>query len=150
MILNIGVIKQVRKSHQPKKNLIVKVIKKCLVKRYNFVNIEIVFVSLAKSQQLNFEFRQKNNPTNIISMEYQEQRDEFNILNGELYLCDDIIMQESLQQDKTILAHYIHLLIHGILHIQGFDHIKNDDAEIMERQEIMIMHQLGYANPYLV
>ena len=149
MILNIGVIKEVRKSHQPKKDLILKVIKKCLVKRYNFVNMEIIFVSLNKSQQLNFQFRQKNSPTNVISIEYQEDRDAFNILNGELYLCDEIVVQESLQQNKTILSHYIHLLIHGILHIQGFDHIKDEDAVVMEQKEIMIMQQLGYNNPYL-
>ena len=148
-MFNVNIIKQVRKKYQPKKSQIIEVVKKSLIKVYGVVNIEIVFVSLQTSQRLNYEYRGNNKPTNIISIEYKESRDDYNILNAQLYLCDDIILQESFEQNKLLESHYIHMIIHGILHIQGFDHIEDEDAVVMEQKEIMIMQQLGYNNPYL-
>lgn len=149
-MFNVSVIKQVKRKYQPKKAKIIDVVKKSLIRNYNVVNIEIVFVSLDSSQQLNNQYRGQNKPTNVISLEYQESRDNFNILNGQLYLCDDIILEESLAQNKSIESHYIHMIIHGILHIQGFDHMNDEDAKLMEDKEIAIMDSFGYANPYLI
>ena len=149
-MFNINVVKQIRNNFQPKKPQIIEVIKKSLLRDYNVINIEIVFVSLQTSQELNNKYRGQNKPTNIISIEYKESRDNFNILNGELYICDDIILQEASKQDKLLESHYIHMIIHGILHIQGLDHINDNDAKIMENKEIMLMNDFGFANPYLI
>ena len=69
-------------------------------------------------------------------------------LNGDLIFCPQVIEREAAEQNKSLLAHYAHLTIHGVLHLMGYDHMNDEEAEIMEELEIRIMHQLGYANPY--
>ena len=71
------------------------------------------------------------------------------LLQGELILCDDVIVAEANEQNKNILAHYAHLILHGMLHIQGMDHIHDVDAVEMESLEIELMSKLGFDNPYL-
>jgi probable rRNA maturation factor len=150
MIFNLGVIKKTRNNHQPKKNLILRVIKQCLLKSYNVINIEIMFVSASLSEELNLKFRGRDNPTNVISIEYRDDREQFNILNGELYICDSVIIKEAASQKKDILSPYIHMIIHGVLHIQGLDHIKDKDALYMESLEVELMSKCGFSNPYIV
>ena len=72
------------------------------------------------------------------------------LLQGELILCDDIVAAEAIAQNKDILSHYAHLILHGMLHLQGMDHINDADAVVMESLEIELMSKLGFANPYFV
>ena len=147
-MFNCSLSKQVRRDHQPKKQDIVKWIKSTLLKPYTSVYVEVIIVDKSMSQKMNLEYRGKDYPTNVISLEYAESRDKFMLLQGELILCDDVIAEEAKAQNKDVFAHYAHLIIHGMLHLQGMDHIVESDAVVMESLEIELMNKLGFANPY--
>jgi len=139
----------VRRAHQPKKDMVKRWLMAALTKQYQQICIDILIVSAATSQQYNSQQRKIDKPTNVIALEYPDSRDQFAILTGELILCDTIIVAEAEAQNKSILDHYAHLLVHGMLHLQGLDHQHAPDAEKMERLEIEILQGLGVANPYV-
>ncbi len=147
-MFNCSLIKHVRRDYQPKKQDVVKWIKSTLLKPYTSVYVEVIIVDKSMSQKMNLEYRGKDYPTNVISLEYAESRDKFMLLQGELILCDDVIVAEAKTQNKDVFAHYAHLIIHGMLHLQGMDHIVEPDAVVMESLEIELMNKLGFANPY--
>ena len=99
-------------------------------------------------QSLNKDYRAKDKPTNVLSfpMELPEEVG-INIL-GDLALCDAVIESEAKQQGKSAEAHWAHMVVHGMLHLQGYDHIEDDEAEAMEAKEIEVMEILGFENPY--
>jgi len=99
-------------------------------------------------QQLNKQYRDKDKPTNVLSFPMQLPVEVDVFLLGDIALCAPVIKQEASQQSKSEMAHWAHMVVHGMLHLQGYDHIKNDEAEEMERLEIKILNQLGFANPY--
>lgn len=135
-------------AHQPNRVEIGKWLRKSLQRKFSLVMLTISIVDAETSQSLNKEYRGKNNPTNVISLEYADSRDELNFLSGELILCDEVIITEAKAQHKEVIAHYAHMLIHGMLHLQGYDHIIESEAKKMEQLEIIILTQLGFANPY--
>ena len=98
----------------------------------------------AESQLLNKQYRKKNEPTNVLSFLINDKP-----LLGDIILCHSVIKKEALVQKKSIDDHYAHLIIHGYLHLIGFDHAKNDDAFTMENKEIAVLKKLGIKNPYL-
>lgn len=147
-MLTFSLLKQVRRSYQPKRSEVAKWIKHSLVKIYNNVYVDVLIVPAKVSQELNLQYRNKNCPTNVISLEYGDSRDEYALLTGEIILCDEVIVQEAKEQAKTITEHYAHMLVHGLLHLQGFDHLTDKQAQEMESLEIKILHELGFANPY--
>ena len=107
--------------------------------------IAIRLVSESESAALNAQFRGKNYATNVLSFPYE--CDESRVW-GDLAICPAVVMRESAEQGKSLFAHFAHLTIHGSLHLQGFDHETESDAEIMESLEIQILEKLGIANPY--
>ena len=122
--------------------------KKCTLWLSQIVKAEttltIRIVDEAESQSLNNQYRKKNEPTNVLSFLISD-----NPLLGDIILCHSVIKKEALAQKKSIEDHYAHLIIHGYLHLIGFDHTKNDDALTMENKEIAILKKLGIKNPYL-
>lgn len=98
-----------------------------------------------EGRELNQQFRNKNYATNVLTFVY----DDAEPLMGDIILCAPVINKEAQQQDKNLMAHYAHLTIHGILHLQGYDHIEDSDASCMEQLEIQILTKLGFTNPYL-
>ena len=122
--------------------------KKCMLWLSHIVKAEttltIRIVDEAESQLLNNQYRKKNEPTNVLSFLISD-----NPLLGDIILCHSVIKKEALAQKKSIDDHYAHLVIHGYLHLIGFDHTKNDDALTMENKEIAILKKLGIKNPYL-
>ena len=104
-------------------------------------------VGLAESQSLNQTFRGKDKPTNVLSFPAEVDVDE--PILGDLALCWPVVEDEAAEQGKSVLAHATHLVIHGLLHLLGFDHEDDAQAEEMEALEIRILAELNVANPYL-
>jgi probable rRNA maturation factor len=99
-------------------------------------------------QDLNKQYRNKDKATNVLSFPVQLP-EEVNVnLLGDIVLCPSVIKQEAEQQSKSEESHWAHMVVHGMLHLQGYDHIKEDDAEEMEQLEIDILGRLGFENPY--
>ena len=109
--------------------------------------VNICLIDKDKSQELNHRFRKKMAPTNILSFEYPNIGTLASELLGDLIICSELVEEEAKQQNKSLEAHFAHLTIHGMLHLQNYDHEIKEEAEQMERLEIQIMNQLGYPNP---
>ncbi len=107
----------------------------------------IRIVDKAESQQLNHQYRHKNAPTNVLSFP-DTLPFEINPFIGDLIICAPIITEQAIAQNKPIEAHWAHMVIHGMLHLHGYDHINAEDATIMEQIEINLLKQLGIPNPY--
>ena len=100
--------------------------------------------------QLNSTYRHKPSVTNVLSFPFEADIPMDVTLLGDLVICAPVVEREAREQAKTAEAHWAHLVIHGTLHLLGFDHVNEDDAHRMESREIKILHQFGYANPYEV
>jgi probable rRNA maturation factor len=117
--------------------------------------LSLRIVSAEESQQLNSDFRGKNNPTNVLSFPMQIEADFEDVsmpelLLGDLAICAEVVASEAKQQKKTAAAHWAHMVVHGMLHLQGFDHIEDNEAEEMELLESKILQQLGFTDPYQI
>ena len=110
--------------------------------------ITVRFTDDEESQTLNHEYRGKDKPTNVLSFPFEVPPGiEMNLL-GDLVICVPVIMREAEEQDKTPTNHYAHMVVHGILHLLGYDHIDDADADIMEAKEIRILASLNIGKPY--
>ncbi len=110
--------------------------------------LTIRIVDAEESQQLNAEYRGQHKPTNVLSFASDLPPDvEVNLL-GDLVICAPVVIREAEQQNKPLRAHWAHMVVHGLLHLQGFDHIDDRDAEIMEQLERRLLAQLGFNDPY--
>ncbi len=114
--------------------------------------ISVVIVDPAESHELNLQYRGKDRPTNVLSFPYEYPEglpeDFVEDLLGDLVICRDVVVQEATEQNKTITEHWAHMIVHGTLHLLGYDHIEEADAKIMEPLETKIMQELGFADPY--
>ena len=106
--------------------------------------ITVRIVDTAEGQQLNRDYRKKDYATNVLTFDYTQEP----VITADLVLCAPVVAQEAREQGKTLEEHYAHLLVHGTLHAQGWDHDEDEDAQVMELRESEIMHRLGFANPY--
>ena len=115
----------------------------------DFDNLEqtIRIVDEAEIQSLNSQFRASNTPTNILSFPSEIPHIDYQNL-GDLIICAPIVLSEAKQQGKDIIAHWAHLVVHGMLHLQGYDHEDDESAKKMEALEVKILSTLGYSNPY--
>ena len=124
--------------------------------------ITIRMVDDVESHELNLQYRGKDKPTNVLSFPFEQPEFDDPELAAEMaaelgdvdYLGDlvinaQLVAQEAAQQDKRIKDHWAHLVIHGTLHLQGFDHIKDDEAYVMETLESQLLATLNIANPYV-
>lgn len=112
--------------------------------------LSIMVVSEQVSQTLNSQYRDKDKPTNVLSFPADIPDFVESPLLGDLVVCAPIVEQEATQQNKTSYNHWAHMTIHGCLHLLGFDHIDDADAEEMESLEIKVLQELGIDNPYLL
>ena len=107
--------------------------------------ITVRIVNAEEGQALNRDYRQKDYATNVLTFDYTQEP----IVTADLVLCAPVVAAEAKEQGKTLEAHYAHLLVHGALHAQGWDHETSEqDAEEMEAYEIEILAGLGFPNPY--
>ncbi len=107
-------------------------------------NVTLRLVGSREGRALNRDFRGKDYATNVLTFAYPD----FESLSGDIVLCAPVIAKEAREQRKAIEAHYAHLVVHGMLHLQGYDHENNNDARVMETREAEIVVKLGYADPY--
>ena len=105
--------------------------------------ITLRIVGAAESRTLNREYRGKDKPTNVLSFPYQEPGEL-----GDLVLCAPVVNREAKEQGKAPAAHWAHMVVHGVLHLRGFDHIRARDAKVMEDRERAILARLAFADPY--
>lgn len=130
--------------------------------------LSLRIVSPAESQQLNNDYRGKNKATNVlsfpmqmdalqmadgVSLAVQNEHDHlFSAASmlGDLAICAEVVEREAREQGKSSQAHWAHMVVHGMLHLQGFDHIEDDEAGKMEKLEISIMKRLDFADPYKI
>ncbi|QBL08631.1 rRNA maturation RNase YbeY [Rheinheimera sp. D18] len=112
--------------------------------------VTVRIVDNNESQQLNLAYRGKDKPTNVLSFPFQCPPGIELSLLGDLVICAPVVVTEAKEQSKRITAHWAHMVVHGSLHLLGFDHINDDDAEQMETEEVTILQQLGFTNPYLL
>lgn len=116
--------------------------------------IGIACVDVAESHQLNLQYRGKDKPTNVLSFPSDIPEEILDMLDarplGDLVICIPVVLQEAEEQQKTPINHFTHLIVHGVLHLLGYDHELGEvEAEEMESLEIAILAKLDIANPYL-
>jgi probable rRNA maturation factor len=110
--------------------------------------LTIRLVELEESQQLNHQYRDKNKPTNVLSFPFEVPEGvELNLL-GDLVICAQVVVNEANEQNKVLMSHWAHLVIHGCLHLLGYDHIEEDEAQEMESLEINLLANLKIGDPY--
>ena len=105
--------------------------------------VTLRFVAAAEGRRLNREFRGKDYATNVLTFVYGERP-----LAGDVVICAPVIAAEARAQGKAVAAHHAHMVVHGLLHLQGFDHERAADAARMEGRERAILARLGYPDPY--
>ena len=106
--------------------------------------IAVRIVDAAEGQALNRDYRGKDYATNVLTFDYAREP----VVHADLVLCAPVVEREAHEQGKAIEAHYAHLLVHGTLHAQGYDHERARDARVMEAREREILAALGFSDPY--
>ena len=106
--------------------------------------ITVRVVGAIEGLALNLDYRSENHATNVITFDYERAP----TVSADLVLCAPVVAHEARELGIDVAAHYAHLLVHGALHAQGFDHLKRKDARVMEAREVAILAALGFANPY--
>ncbi|WP_417533462.1 rRNA maturation RNase YbeY [Marinobacterium stanieri] len=110
----------------------------------------IRIVDAEESQSLNAEYRGKDKPTNVLSFPFEVPPGIPVTLLGDLVICAEVVVAEAEEQEKALFDHWAHMVVHGTLHLLGFDHINDDDAEEMEALERTLLARLNIADPYSV
>lgn len=110
--------------------------------------VSIRIVDETESAEFNQTYRHKVGPTNVLSFPCELPEGVPNDWLGDLVICASVVEREAREQGKSSASHWAHMVIHGLLHLQGYDHIEASEAEAMESREIAILDWLGYPNPY--
>lgn len=116
--------------------------------RIGAVELAVRLVPPAESRRLNRRYRGKDKPTNVLSFPATVSGEVRPRPLGDVVICPAVLRREAREQGKTVRAHWAHLLVHGVLHLVGYDHEADDEARRMERREIAVLRRLGFANPY--
>ncbi|KZZ36179.1 rRNA maturation RNase YbeY [Oleiphilus sp. HI0086] len=110
--------------------------------------LTVRIVDKEESRSLNSQYRGKDKPTNVLSFPFEAPAEiELNLL-GDLVICAPVVAKEAAEQSKQEIAHWAHMVVHGTLHLQGYDHIEDDEADMMEALEVKILAELGFPDPY--
>ncbi len=111
--------------------------------------LTIRIVDENEGAMLNQQWRKLHGPTNVLSFPYEDTEDKYAPgMLGDIVICAPLIAREALEQGKSLESHWAHMVIHGTLHLLGYDHIKPDELEQMENLEIKLLERLGYDDPY--
>ncbi len=112
------------------------------------IAVGVRVVGSAESRQLNRTYRHKDRPTNVLSFPFEAPAGAKSDVLGDLVICAPVVRREAREQGRDTEAHWAHMVVHGILHLRGYDHQNNKEAAAMERLEGRILRVLGFANPY--
>lgn len=107
-------------------------------------SLAIRIVDEEEGRQLNSSYRGKDYATNVLTFPLTEQP----LLMGDIVICAPVVAREAMEQGKPLVAHYAHMTVHGVLHLHGYDHEIDAQADLMEAMEVAALHKLGFANPY--
>jgi probable rRNA maturation factor len=110
--------------------------------------LSVRVVGAARSLSLNARYRHKRRPTNVLSFQGAGKSPDGRHYLGELVICAPVVAREAESQGKTLAAHWAHMVVHGVLHLQGFDHQRSAEARKMSRREIQILDRLGFSDPH--
>jgi len=130
-----------RARHIPSDRLLRAWVRAALARK---ANVTLRYVAEAEGRRLNREFRGKDYATNVLTFVYEAGPG----LSGDVVICAPVVAREAREQGKEVAAHHAHLLVHGLLHLQGFDHERNAEAGRMEAKERSILRRLGFDDPY--
>jgi len=112
------------------------------------LEVVIRLVDEAESRQLNHDYRGKDQPTNVLSFPFEAPPEVPLPLLGDLAICAPVVVREAAEQGKAVKAHFAHMVIHGVLHLLGYDHQTDVEAQRMEQRERELLHQLNFPDPY--
>ena len=132
----------------PAKKMLTEWVEKALQKQYQDAEITLRIVDEVEGLSLNKRWRKKKSATNVLSFPVGEILEQAPNFLGDIVICAPVVEREANEQGKTFDAHWAHLIIHGVLHLQGYDHKSDEKANIMESKEISILEKIGYTNPY--
>jgi probable rRNA maturation factor len=112
--------------------------------------LSVLLVGTAASRALNARYRHHDRPTNVLSFPASTQARRTSGLLGDLVICPAVLRAEARAQRRSLAAHWAHLVVHGTLHLVGFDHERDADARRMQRREVRVLRALGFSNPYRI
>ncbi|MDX5150914.1 MAG: rRNA maturation RNase YbeY [Acidiferrobacterales bacterium] len=112
------------------------------------VSLSVRVVDAQEITELNQRYRSKSGPTNVLSFPFEDPPGVDSDELGDVVVCAPVVEREALEQGKTTEEHWAHMVVHGVLHLCGYDHIEDDDAEKMENEETRILTGLGFPAPY--
>ena len=116
----------------------------------NVCEMTIRLVGIDEGRTLNRTYRHSDRATNVLSFPFDQIEGIEESFVGDLIVCADVVAKEAASQNKSLQSHWAHMIVHGTLHLCGFDHVKKEEAEIMEALEVLILRDLGFSNPYAV
>jgi probable rRNA maturation factor len=112
------------------------------------IDVEVSFCTAEQIKDLNYQFRKKDSETNVLSFPAESSMDIQNACCGEVIICYEVLNNEAKESSKNITNHFKHLLIHSLLHLLGYEHDKENDAILMESEEIKFLSKIGISDPY--
>jgi len=112
------------------------------------VAVTLRIVGKKESASLNARYRRKDKPTNVLSFPFDPPPGTRSDLLGDIVICADVVRREARAQGKPARSHWAHMVVHGIMHLRGFDHQNNTEAAVMESREARVLNELGFPNPY--
>lgn len=137
-----------RKPWAPPRKQIARWVRAALGRRRGAWSLGVRVVGRAESRRVNHRYRHRDRPTNVLSFNATVPEADGRRLLGDLVVCAPVIAREAREQGKSRTAHWAHMIVHGTLHLRGYDHQRGTDARRMERRERTILDHLGYPDPY--
>lgn len=117
-----------------------------------FPEVSIQVVDEPVISELNETYRHKTGPTNVLSFPFEAPpglpEEEAMSMLGDIIICAQVVSREAKEQGKALQAHWAHMVVHGVLHLLGYDHLEDEEAEAMESLEIQLLSELAFPNPY--